>query len=92
MFFLALAADYDGTIAHHGAVDEKAREKFETIEADGAAADPCHRPGIGGFKACIPRGTLFDRVVAENGAVITIRAPETRPCLHPRRRQVSSKS
>jgi len=46
MFFLALAADYDGTIAHHGAVDKKTCNSLKRLKQTGRF-DPCDRSRIG---------------------------------------------
>src|SRR4051812_31240531 len=70
MYFLAVATDYDGTIAHHGSV------KAETV----AALKRCKESGrrlilvtgreLPDLKRAFAEIKLFDRVVAENGALI----------------------
>jgi HAD superfamily hydrolase (TIGR01484 family) len=70
VYFLAVATDYDGTIAHHGTV------KAETV----AALKRCKESGrrlilvtgreLGDIKRVFSEIKLFDRVVAENGALI----------------------
>jgi HAD superfamily hydrolase (TIGR01484 family) len=70
MYFLAVATDYDGTIAHHGSV------KAETV----AALKRCKESGrrlilvtgreLPDLKRAFSEIKLFDRVVAENGALI----------------------
>jgi HAD superfamily hydrolase (TIGR01484 family) len=70
MYFLAVATDYDGTIAHNGLVDA------ETV----AALNRCRESGrrlilvtgreLPSLKQAFPEIKLFDRVVAENGALI----------------------
>jgi HAD superfamily hydrolase (TIGR01484 family) len=70
MFYVALAVDYDGTLAEHGAVDAQTiaavelvqRSRRRTILATGRQRDDLER--------VFPRLDLFDRVVAENGAVL----------------------
>ena len=76
MRFHALACDYDGTIAHHGRVDD------ETIAALGRLRDTGRRlilvtgRQLQDLLAVCPHVELFDRVVAENGAVVY--SPATR--------------
>ena len=70
MYFLAVATDYDGTIAHHGSV------KTETV----AALKRCKESGrrlilvtgreLPDLKRAFSEIKIFDRVVAENGALI----------------------
>ena len=70
MTYDALATDYDGTLAHDGVVDE------ETVRA-------LHRARAGGLRLIMVTGrelsdlfntfehsAVFDRIVAENGAVL----------------------
>ncbi len=70
MRYHALACDYDGTIAHHGQVDD------ETIAALGRLRDTGRRlilvsgRELQDLLAVCPHIELFDRVVAENGAVV----------------------
>ena len=70
MRYHVLACDYDGTIAHHGRVDD------ETIAALGRLRDTGRRlilvtgRELQDLLAVFPRIDLFDRVVAENGAVV----------------------
>ena len=70
MRYHALACDYDGTIAHHGRVDD------ETIAALGRLRDTGRRlilvtgRQLQDLLAVCPHVELFDRVVAENGAVV----------------------
>ena len=70
MRYQALACDYDGTIAHHGQVAD------ETIAALGRLRDTGRRlilvtgRRLEDLLAACPHVELFDRVVAENGAVV----------------------
>jgi len=76
MRYHALACDYDGTIAHHGRVDD------ETVAALGRLRDTGRRlilvtgRELQDLLAICPHVELFDRVVAENGAVVY--RPDTR--------------
>jgi hydroxymethylpyrimidine pyrophosphatase-like HAD family hydrolase len=56
MYISCLATDYDGTLAHDGLVED------ETDEAHGAELPDLTR--------VFPRIDPFDRVVAENGALL----------------------
>ena len=70
MHYVALAVDYDGTIAHHGVVDEATQEALRRLRAGarrlvlvtGRELDDLRRVG--------PPLDLFDLVVAENGALL----------------------
>jgi hydroxymethylpyrimidine pyrophosphatase-like HAD family hydrolase len=70
MRYHALACDYDGTIAHDGRVDD------QTIAALGRLRDTGRRlilvtgRQLQDLLAVCPHVDLFDRVVAENGAVV----------------------
>src|SRR5688572_3716010 len=70
MRYHVLACDYDGTIAHHGRVDD------ETISALGRLRDTGRRlilvtgRELQDLLAVCPHVGLFDRVVAENVAVV----------------------
>lgn len=70
MFFLALAADYDGTIARHGAVDEKTCDALRRLKRTGRRLILVTGRELADLKHAFPEVNLFDRVVAENGAVI----------------------
>src|SRR5262249_25962843 len=70
MFFLALAADYDGTIAHHGAVDEKTCNALRRLRQTGRRLILVTGREPADLKHAFPEVNLFDRVIAENGAVI----------------------
>ncbi len=84
MPYLALATDYDGTIAHDGVVDDAtiaALERFRTgsrklILVTGRELDDLAR--------VMPRLDLFDLVVAENGALLYVPSSrEERPLAEP---------
>ena len=70
MQYHALACDYDGTVAHDGRVDD------ETIAALGRLRDSGRRlilatgRQLQDLLTVFPHIELFDRVVAENGAVV----------------------
>ncbi len=76
MRFLALATDYDGTLAHHGRVDEPALEALERLRESGRKLILVTGRELGELLGIFPQIELFDRVVAENGALLY--RPESR--------------
>lgn len=70
MFFLALAADFDGTLAHHGAVEPGTVEALERLKAAGRRLVLVTGREVSDLRRVFPELPLFDRVVAENGGVI----------------------
>ena len=70
MRFLALATDYDGTLASQGAVLPSTLESLERLRATGRKTILVTGRELGDLKSVFPRLDLFDRVVAENGALL----------------------
>jgi hydroxymethylpyrimidine pyrophosphatase-like HAD family hydrolase len=70
MRFLGLACDYDGTIAHHGTVDENTIAALERVRASGRKLMLVTGRELDDLLSVFPRIDLFDRVVAENGALL----------------------
>ncbi len=70
MRFLGLACDYDGTIAHHGVVDEGTIAALERLRASGRKLLLVTGRELDDLFSVFPRIDLFDRVVAENGALL----------------------
>lgn len=70
MFFLALATDYDGTIANHGAVDEQTCNALRRLKQTGRRLILVTGRELADLKHAFPELDLFDRVVVENGAVV----------------------
>ena len=70
MRFLVLCSDYDGTIAHHGRVDDATIEALEQLRASGRKLVLVTGREIDDLQKVFTRMELFDRVVAENGALI----------------------
>jgi hydroxymethylpyrimidine pyrophosphatase-like HAD family hydrolase len=70
MRYLVLATDYDGTLAHHGQVDEPTMRAVERLRESGRALVLVTGRQIEDLLAIFPAVTVFDRVVAENGAVL----------------------
>jgi hydroxymethylpyrimidine pyrophosphatase-like HAD family hydrolase len=70
MRFLALATDYDGTLAHHGRVEDETRAALERLRASGRRALLVTGREVPDLQAVCPCLDLFERVVAENGALL----------------------
>ncbi|HXW06952.1 MAG TPA: HAD-IIB family hydrolase [Vicinamibacterales bacterium] len=70
MRYLALACDYDGTLAHHGRVDDATVESLERLRASGRKLLMVTGRELDDLMRVFPRLELFDRVVAENGALV----------------------
>jgi hydroxymethylpyrimidine pyrophosphatase-like HAD family hydrolase len=70
MRYAALACDYDGTLAHHGSVDDQTIESLERVRASGRKLLLVTGRQLDDLIAVFPRTDLFDRIVAENGALL----------------------
>ncbi len=70
MRYLALAADYDGTIAHHGSVDDATIAALERLKASGRRLIMVTGRELEDLRTVFPRFDLFVRIVAENGALV----------------------
>ncbi|UFN49707.1 HAD-IIB family hydrolase [Roseomonas sp. OT10] len=76
MHYVALATDYDGTIAHHGAVDAPTLEALERLRAGARKLILVTGRELPDLLRVMPDLSVFDLVVAENGALLY--HPETR--------------
>jgi HAD superfamily hydrolase (TIGR01484 family) len=76
MRYLALCCDYDGTIAHHGRVDEPTLAALKRLRESGRQLVLVTGRELDELQTVFPHLDLFARVVAENGALIY--RPETR--------------
>jgi HAD superfamily hydrolase (TIGR01484 family) len=76
MRYLALCCDYDGTIAHHGRVDEPTLAALKRLRESGRKLLLVTGRELDELQTVFPHLDLFARVVAENGALIY--RPETR--------------
>jgi len=74
--YLALACDYDGTIATHGVVDTATLDALERLRASGRKLILVTGRHLDDLLTVMPRIELFDRVVVENGALLY--RPESR--------------
>jgi HAD superfamily hydrolase (TIGR01484 family) len=70
MRYLALCTDYDGTIAHHGRVDDVTLAALERLRESGRKLVLVTGREIPDLQTVFSRFDLFDLVVAENGALL----------------------
>jgi hydroxymethylpyrimidine pyrophosphatase-like HAD family hydrolase len=70
MRYLIAAFDYDGTIAHHGGVSEKVIDALERLKASKRKIILVTGRELDELKTVFPAHNVFDRIVAENGALI----------------------
>lgn len=76
MHYVALATDYDGTIAHDGVVDPDTLAGLERLRVGNRKLILVTGRELDDLIRVMPRIDVFDRVVAENGAVLY--RPETK--------------
>jgi hydroxymethylpyrimidine pyrophosphatase-like HAD family hydrolase len=74
MRFLALAADYDGTLATHGQVDEATLAALKCLRESGRKLLLVSGRHLDDLCTVFPHVDLFDGVVVENGALLYIPA------------------
>jgi hydroxymethylpyrimidine pyrophosphatase-like HAD family hydrolase len=70
MRYLAVACDYDGTLAHDGRVSDKTVAELERLRASGRKLLLVTGRELPDLLSVFPRIELFDRVVAENGCLL----------------------
>ncbi len=70
MRYHALAADYDGTLARHGRVDERTWAALSKLRESGRKVILVTGRELDELLELVPEPTIFDRIVAENGALI----------------------
>ena len=70
MFFQAIATDYDGTIATDGQTPEPVLEALRHFKSTGRRLILVTGRELDDLKAVFPGHEIFDRIVAENGAVL----------------------
>jgi hydroxymethylpyrimidine pyrophosphatase-like HAD family hydrolase len=70
MRFLALATDYDGTLASEGAVDDETVAALRRLSATGRKLLLVTGRQLNDLLRVFPDARIFDAVVAENGAVV----------------------
>ncbi|HVK13141.1 MAG TPA: HAD family hydrolase [Gemmataceae bacterium] len=70
MRFLALATDYDGTIAHDGVVDAATLDALRRLKATGRRLIMVTGRELDDLFRTFDHCDLFDRLVVENGALV----------------------
>jgi len=70
MHYKALATDYDGTIAHHGLVDNATVNALCSFKESGGKLMLVTGRELSDLFNVFPEPQLFDRIVAENGALL----------------------
>jgi hydroxymethylpyrimidine pyrophosphatase-like HAD family hydrolase len=68
--FHALVADYDGTLAHHGRIDEPTWAALRRLRESGRKLIMVTGRELDDLLGILAHPDLFDRIVAENGAVV----------------------
>src|SRR5947207_15055866 len=81
MYYLALACDYDGTLAKDGVVSSKTRDALERVGASGRKLMLVTGRLLEDLQRIFPRLDLFTYVVAENGALLYHPASSTEQLL-----------
>src|SRR5262245_14522425 len=77
MEFEAIATDYDGTLAHDGRVDQPTLDALARARAAGVQLLLVTGRELTDLANTFPKQGLFDRIVAENGAVLFNPASKT---------------
>lgn len=70
MRYLALATDYDGTLASHGQVSEQSLAALERVRASGRKLLLVTGRHLPDLRSVFSNLETFDRIVAENGALL----------------------
>ncbi|MBA3464880.1 MAG: HAD-IIB family hydrolase [Deltaproteobacteria bacterium] len=70
MRYHALAADYDGTLAHHGVIDEDTWAALRKLKESGRKLIMVTGRELDELLALLEHPEVFDRIVAENGALV----------------------
>lgn len=70
MRYHVLACDYDGTLASNGAVDEKTMEALNRLRQSGRKLVMVTGRELEDLMRVFPHTEIFERVVAENGALL----------------------
>lgn len=70
MRYIALATDCDGTLAHHAEVDAPTLAALKRLRESGRKLILVTGRELDELLGIFPQIDLFDRVVAENGALI----------------------
>src|SRR5213079_339001 len=65
-----LAADYDGTLAHHGLIDDLTWASLKQLRESGRKLVMVTGRQLDELLGLLQHPEMFDRIVAENGAVL----------------------
>jgi len=76
MRYHAVACDYDGTLAHHGRVNDETVAALERLRSSGRRLIMVTGRELDDLQQSFSRLEIFERVVAENGALLY--CPKTR--------------
>ena len=79
----ALAADYDGTLAHHGLIDDQTWNACRKLRDSGRKLIMVTGRELDQLLGLIQHPEMFDRIVAENGAVLYCPATKSIKLLAP---------
>ena len=71
MYFLALATDYDGTLAHDGVVDPETIEALRQLKQSGRRVILVTGRELADLQRAFPELDLCDMAVVENGALLS---------------------
>jgi HAD superfamily hydrolase (TIGR01484 family) len=77
MRYMALACDYDGTLALDGQVNEETVAALERVRDSGRKLLLVTGRELDDLLKVFPHAHLFDRIVAENGALLSVPATGT---------------
>lgn len=83
MRYLALATDYDGTLATHGAVGPEVLAALERLKKSGRKLLLVTGRELPELKTVFPQYEVFDWIVAENGALLYRPCDQCRKLLAP---------
>lgn len=78
MRYFALACDYDGTIAHEGVVAPSTIEALQRLKESGRRPILVTGRQLEELLLVFPEFAIFDRIVADNGAVLFLPLREKR--------------
>jgi hydroxymethylpyrimidine pyrophosphatase-like HAD family hydrolase len=83
MYTLALATDYDGTLAENGIVSDATRAALERLKETGRKLIMVTGRELADLESVFPELGIFDKVVAENGALVYTPASKKERILAP---------
>ncbi|HEY7161867.1 MAG TPA: HAD-IIB family hydrolase, partial [Acidobacteriota bacterium] len=70
MRYFALACDYDGTLAHHGVVEQKSIDALKELKKSGRRAILVTGRHLDDLENVFPELNIFDCIVGENGGLL----------------------